>query len=90
MANIKSQIKRIKTNEKDHQINKSYKSKVKTAYNKAIAAINAHSESAGSLVNEFCSLMDKGVSKGVFHANKAANKKARMMTKYNKSLEAKK
>lgn len=90
MANIKSQIKRIKTNEKDHQINKSFKSKAKTAYNKAIAAINSNSDSAGTLVKEFCSLMDKGVTKGVFHANKAANKKSRLMAKYNKSLEAKK
>lgn len=90
MANIKSQIKRIETNEKDHQINKSYKSKVKTAYNKAIIAINDHSESAATLVKEFCSLMDKGVTKGIFHANKAANKKTKIMTKYNKSLEAKK
>lgn len=90
MANIKSQIKRIKTNEKDHQINKSYKSKVKTAYNKAIAAINDHSKTADTLVKEFCSLMDKGVSKGIFHANKAANKKAKIMTKYNKSLAEKK
>lgn len=90
MANIKSQIKRIKTNEKNHQINKSYKSKVKTAYTKAIVAINAQSDSANSLVSEFCSLMDKGVSKGIFHANKAANKKGKMMTKYNKSLEIKK
>lgn len=90
MANIKSQIKRIKTNEKNHQINKSYKSKVKTAYNKAINAINNHSENVQSLVNEFCSLMDKGVTKGIFHANKAANKKAKIMTKYNKSLTTKK
>lgn len=90
MANIKSQIKRIKTNEKQHQINKSYKSKTKTAYNKAIAAINNHADNAKTLINDFCSLIDKGVTKGVFHANKAANKKAKIMTKYNKSLEVKK
>ncbi|MGL5268779.1 MAG: 30S ribosomal protein S20 [Spiroplasma sp.] len=90
MANIKSQIKRIKTNEKEHQINKSYKSKVKTAYNKAVVAINSQAENTKTLINEFCSLMDKGVTKGVFHANKAANKKAKIMTKYNKSLKTKK
>lgn len=90
MANIKSQEKRIKTNAKSNEINKSYKSKVKTVYNKAIAAINAKSDAAKALVEEFCSLMDKGVNKGVFHINKAANKKAKMMTKFNKSLESKK
>lgn len=90
MANIKSQVKRIKTNEKKHQINKSYKSKVKTAYTKAIAAINDHSKAAETLVKEYYSLLDKGVTKGIFHANKAANKKAKIMNRYNKSLKVKK
>lgn len=90
MANIKSQIKRIKTNEKNHQINKSYKSKLKTSYTKAIDAINNHELNSKNLVNEFSSLVDKGVSKGIIHANKAANKKSKLAFKYNKSLEAKK
>lgn len=85
MANIKSQIKRIKTNEKDHQINKSFKSKVKTAYNKAIIAINEKDKNAHEYVNEYSSLVDKAATKGVFHPNKAANKKSKMVNKLNKS-----
>ncbi len=87
MANIKSQIKRIKTNEKDHQINKSFKSKVKTSYNKTVAAINNKDKNSQQLVNEYSSLVDKAASKGIFHPNKAANKKSKMANKLNKIKE---
>lgn len=87
MANIKSQIKRIKTNEQDHQINKSFKSKVKTSYNKTVAAINNKDKNAQQLVNDYSSLVDKAANKGIFHPNKAANKKAKMAHRLNKSQE---
>lgn len=87
MANIKSQKKRIKTNAKHNEINKSFKSKVKTVYNKTLSAINTKSDDAKILVSDFCSLMDKGVNKGIYHSNKAANKKAKIMKRFNNSLE---
>lgn len=81
MANIKSQIKRIKTNEKRNEINKSYKSKIKTTLKKAELAIKNSPENATVLVNEVCSLMDKAVTKGIYHINKTARQKSKIMTK---------
>lgn len=81
MANIASQIKRIKTNNKKNEINKGYKSKIKTATKKAETAIKNNTKAAPILVNEVCSLMDKAVIKGIYHINKASNKKSKIMSK---------
>ncbi|WP_339042724.1 30S ribosomal protein S20 [Spiroplasma endosymbiont of Apeira syringaria] len=85
MANIASQIKRIKTNQKINEINKSYKSKVKTALKKAEISIKNKAENATVLVNEVCSLIDKAVVKGIYHINKAARQKSKIMTKLAKA-----
>lgn len=85
MANIASQIKRIKTNQKRNEINKSYKSKVKTALKKAEISIKNKAENAAVLVNEVCSLIDKTVVKGIYHINKAARQKSKIMTKLAKA-----
>ncbi|WP_375316935.1 30S ribosomal protein S20 [Spiroplasma endosymbiont of Virgichneumon dumeticola] len=81
MANIASQIKRIKTNEKRNEINKSYKAKIKTAFLKAEVAIKDKNKTAPTLVSQACSLIDKAVIKGIYHINKAANKKSKIMSK---------
>ncbi|WP_342276651.1 30S ribosomal protein S20 [Spiroplasma endosymbiont of Nebria brevicollis] len=81
MANIASQIKRIKTNEKRNEINKSYKAKIKTAFKKAEVAIKDNNKTAPTLVSEVCSLIDKAVIKGIYHINKAANKKSKIMSR---------
>ncbi|GAA6238211.1 MAG: 30S ribosomal protein S20 [Spiroplasma phoeniceum] len=81
MANIKSQIKRVKTNSKGNLANKSFKSSVKTAIKKAEIAINAQEANASQLVNTAISLVDKAVTKGIYHANKAARVKSRLMLK---------
>ncbi|AXK51158.1 30S ribosomal protein S20 [Spiroplasma alleghenense] len=80
MANIKSQEKRILTNEKSRLANKSFKSSVKTAIKKALVAKKANSADKDKLVNEAVSLVDKGVTKGIFKANKAAREKSRLMS----------
>jgi len=85
MANIKSQIKRIKTNNIRNEINKSYKTKIKNALKKAELAIKNKSAEAANLVNYFCSLIDRSVNKGIYHANKAANKKSKIMAKLAKN-----
>lgn len=85
MANIASQIKRIKTNEKRNEINKSYKTKIKTSFKKAEIAIKEKSSAAPNLVSEVCSLIDKAVIKGIYHINKAANKKSKIMSKLAKN-----
>ena len=79
MANIKSQIKRIKTNEKARQRNKSVKSSVKTAIRKFREAAEAgEKDKALELMHDASRKLDKAAGKGVIHANQAANKKSAM------------
>ncbi|OLF16632.1 30S ribosomal protein S20 [Actinophytocola xanthii] len=79
MANIKSQIKRIKTNEKARQRNKAVKSSVKTAIRKFREAAEAgDKEKAVELLKDASRKLDKAASKGVIHDNQAANKKSAM------------
>jgi small subunit ribosomal protein S20 len=79
MANIKSQIKRIKTNEKNRLRNKSVKSSVKTAVRKFREAAEAgDKDKALELLREAGRKLDKAASKGVIHKNQAANKKSAM------------
>ncbi|MFC1416462.1 30S ribosomal protein S20 [Streptacidiphilus cavernicola] len=82
MANIKSQIKRIKTNEKARQRNKAVKSSLKTAIRKAREAVEAGDfEKAVVLTREANKKLDKAASKGVIHKNQAANKKSALSAK---------
>ncbi|MET7514914.1 30S ribosomal protein S20 [Streptomyces sp. NPDC005480] len=82
MANIKSQIKRIKTNEKARQRNKAVKSSLKTAIRKAREAVAAgDTQKAEELTREATRKLDKAVSKGVIHKNQAANKKSALASK---------
>ncbi|MFG2191586.1 30S ribosomal protein S20 [Streptomyces sp. NPDC048639] len=77
MANIKSQIKRNKTNEKARLRNKAVKSSLKTAIRKTREAVEAgDAEKATVAAREATRKLDKAVSKGVIHKNQAANKKA--------------
>ena len=77
MANIKSQIKRIKTNEKARLRNKSVKSSLKTAIRKFREAADAGDAAAAStLARDAGKALDKAASKGVIHANQAANRKS--------------
>ena len=77
MANIKSQIKRIGTNKKAQERNKAVKSELKTvirATREAIAAGDKEKATASlQLANK---KLDKAASKGVIHANQAANRKS--------------
>ena len=82
MANIKSQIKRNRTNEKARQRNKSVKSSLKTSVRKFNAAVEAgDAEQASALAKEATRALDKAASKGVIHANQAANRKSSISKK---------
>ena len=82
MANIKSQIKRIKQNEKRHQRNKAVKSGLKTAVRKFREAADAGDvEGATTALRTASRQLDKAASKGVIHANQAANRKSAMAKK---------
>ncbi len=80
MANIKSQKKRVITNEKAHQRNRAVKSSVKTAIKKVHVAIDqgdAEAAKAAALVAS--RELDKAAAKGVIHKRQAANRKSGIM-----------
>jgi small subunit ribosomal protein S20 len=80
VANIKSQKKRVLTNEKRHQRNKAVRSEVKTAIKKVYAAVDAgDAETAKAAALEASKLLDKAASKGILHKNQAANRKSGIM-----------
>ena len=77
MANIKSQIKRIKQNEKARQRNKAVKSELRTYVRKFREAVEAgNAEEATAAMRAASRKLDKAVSKGVIHKNQAANRKS--------------
>jgi small subunit ribosomal protein S20 len=76
VANIKSQIKRNRTNEKARMRNKAVKSSLKTAVRKFREAAEAGSADAVALGRDANRALDKAASKGVIHANQAANRKS--------------
>src|SRR3954451_835680 len=77
VANIKSQLKRIKTNEKARQRNKATKSALKTSIRRfreaAAAGDTAKSIELAQAANR---QLDKAASRGVIHKNQAANRKS--------------
>jgi small subunit ribosomal protein S20 len=79
VANIKSQLKRIKTNEKARLRNKAVKSSLKTSVRKFREAADAgERETALQALQTASRQLDKAASKGVIHANQAANRKSAM------------
>ncbi|MDQ6754549.1 MAG: 30S ribosomal protein S20 [Actinomycetota bacterium] len=77
MANIKSQKKRILTNEKARQRNNSVKSELRTAIRAVVTAVETADKEAATVALVGASRkLDKAVSKGVIHANNAANHKS--------------
>ncbi|MCV2491625.1 30S ribosomal protein S20 [Geodermatophilus sp. YIM 151500] len=79
MANIKSQIKRNKTNEKARQRNVAVKSALKTAVRRFRTAADAgDKEAAVSALQVASKALDKAASKGIIHKNQAANRKSGM------------
>ncbi len=79
MANIKSQIKRIRTNEVARQRNKAVKSELKTYVRRVREAVTAgDKDTAATALKEASRKLDKAVSKGVIHRNQAANRKSKL------------
>ena len=89
MANIKSQIKRIKTNEKARLRNKDVKSSLKTAVRRAHEAATSGDVAAHTAaVAEASKRLDKAASKGVIHKNQAANRKSALAVQLAKTGSA--
>ncbi|NLD85880.1 MAG: 30S ribosomal protein S20 [Actinomycetales bacterium] len=77
MANIKSQIKRNLTNERNRLRNQSIKSALRTSIRNLRAATEAgDKERAGALLVATSRQLDKAATKGVIHQNQADNKKS--------------
>ncbi len=86
MANNKSAKKRILVAERNRQVNKSYKSTVRTLIKKTMVNCenykkdpnSANQELINNSLNKAFSLIDKAVKKNVLHKNNGANKKSRI------------
>jgi small subunit ribosomal protein S20 len=82
VANIKSQIKRIKTNQKATDRNRAYKSELRTLVRQTRDAITAGDKAVAEQKLAIASRkLDKAVSKGVIHENQAANRKSKLAVK---------
>ena len=79
MANIKSQIKRNRQNEKRSERNKTVRTALKTSTKKARAAVGAgDAEAATAQQREAARSLDKAVAKGIVHKRTAARRKSRL------------
>jgi small subunit ribosomal protein S20 len=84
VANIKSQEKRIRTNERARLRNQSVKSSLRTAIRSFREAIEAgEKDKAGELLVVTNRKLDKAATKGVIHKNQAANKKSALTLAFN-------
>lgn len=85
MANIKSQKKRILTNEKRRQRNQAVKSELKTYVRRTREAIaEGDAEKAHEELRAASRKLDKAVSKGVIHKNQASQRKSKLAAQVNK------
>ncbi len=79
MANIKSQIKRNRQNERRRLRNRAARSEIRTRMKKAIAAAEAGDADADERLRAAIATIDKAAGKGILHKNTAARKKSRLV-----------
>ena len=85
MANIKSQIKRNRQNDKRRLRNRVYRGQARTAIKDARFVIESQdAEAAKKALLEAISTLDKAAEQGVLHKNNAARRKSRLMKQFNK------
>ncbi len=84
MANIKQQIKRVKTNEKARLRNSSFKSSMKTAIKAVLVAVQSGDKTVASEKLAFAyKKLDKAQTKGIVHRNFVARQKSELALKVN-------
>lgn len=84
MANIKQQVKRIRTNEKSRIANMAFKSSLKTSMKAVYAAVEAKdTEAANSALSFAYKKLDKAQAKGIVHKNYVARHKSKLATAVN-------
>jgi len=88
MANIKSQIKRNKTNEGRRLRNKAARSEIKTRVKVALTAAADTPEETAEALRIAVKRIDKAAAKGIIHKNQAANRKSRLMRRVARQTSA--
>ena len=81
MPNIKSAIKRVKTNQSAQEANIAQKNAMRTAVKRAETAKAEGAENTDALVSQAVKLVDKAVKNNHIHANKASRVKSKLMAK---------
>lgn len=87
MANIRSQIKRNRQNEKRRLRNKARKSEMKTRSKTAVRLAEAGEDHSGAVARAYKAI-DKAAKTGAIHKNAAARRKSRLARRINKILSA--
>ncbi len=83
MANIKSQIKRNRTNEKARLRNKAARSEVKTRLKRAVTSATTGADTAVEDLRMAVRRLDKAAARGIIHKNQASNRKSRLIRRIN-------
>jgi small subunit ribosomal protein S20 len=79
VANIRSQIKRNRQNERRRLRNKAARSEIKTRVKLAVAAAETGADDSAEALRLAVKRLDKAAAKGMIHKNQAANRKSRLM-----------
>jgi len=79
VANIRSQIKRNRQNERRRVRNKAARSEIKTRVKLAVVAAETGADGSAEALRLAVKRMDKAAAKGMIHKNQAANRKSRLM-----------
>ena len=83
MANIKSQIKRNRQNERLRLRNKAAKSEIKTRIKSAVSSAELGEETSEEKLRAAVIRLDKAAAKGIIHKNQASNRKSRLVRRIN-------
>jgi small subunit ribosomal protein S20 len=85
VANIKSQIKRNRTNERRRQRNKAVRSELKTRVKSADSAAATGADDTAEHVHRAVKALDTAAAKGIIHKNQAAKRKSKLMKRVAKA-----
>jgi small subunit ribosomal protein S20 len=85
MPNHKSAEKRVRQNERRRVVNRSNRSRLRTAVKELRNALDKSGKNAAELLPKTVSEIDKAVQKGVLHRNAAARQKSRLTARVNQA-----
>jgi small subunit ribosomal protein S20 len=84
MANIKSQIKRNRTNEIDRLRNKAARAEVKTRIKRAVTSAETSADTSVEDLRLAVKRLDMAAARGIIHKNQASNRKGRLVRRINR------